>query len=304
VKEVRYDGRVAIVTGAGGGLGLQHAKLLAERGASVVLNDIGGTLDGHGTDASAAGKAAATITAMGGVAVADSHSVSTAQGAAALVATAVDTFGTVDILVNNAGILRDKSLLKMSESDFDEVLAVHLRGSFLTTRAAFAHMRQQGYGRIVNTTSPAGLFGNFGQANYSSAKAGLIGLTRTTATEGARYNVLANLISPGAMTRMTEGLVGQLFGDAGAEMLDPARVSPVVAWLVSEACDLTGEILGAVGGLVTRLFIAETAGFYDPHITIESVGAHIHRVLDETSYGVPRSVADSMAALTKIAEAG
>jgi len=299
VSDKRFDGKVAIVTGSGGGLGFEHAKLLASRGASVVINDLGGSLSGSGADESAAARAAAQIVATGGTAIADGHSVATPEGAQALVKLALESFGRLDILVNNAGILRDKSLTKATPEDFDQVIAVHLRGSFLMTQAAFEPMRSQNYGRIVNTSSPAGLYGNFGQMNYSAAKMGLVGLTRTTALEGARYGINANAISPSAFTRMTEGLMAQLFDGGGAEALDPAKVSPLVAWLCHEECQLSGEVFGVGGGLVTRVFVAETKGHFEEKPTIESVAAHMGEIRAEAGYIVPENVGDSFAPLLK-----
>jgi NAD(P)-dependent dehydrogenase (short-subunit alcohol dehydrogenase family) len=299
VSEKRFEGKVAIVTGSGGGLGFEHARLLASRGASVVVNDLGGSVSGSGADGGAAKRAASEITSAGRRAVADSHSVSTPEGAAAVVQTALDSFGRVDILVNNAGILRDKSLTKLTPEDFDAVLAVHLRGSFLMTKAALEPMRAQGYGRIVNTSSPAGLYGNFGQTNYSSAKMGLIGLTRTTALEGARFGIQANAISPAAFTRMTESLISELPGGNGAEALSPAKVSPLVAWLCHEGCQLTGEVFGVGGGLVTRIFVAETPGIFEAVPTIESIAARMEEIRAEEGYIVPGNVGDSFAPILK-----
>ncbi|ABW13857.1 short-chain dehydrogenase/reductase SDR [Parafrankia sp. EAN1pec] len=298
MAEFRFGNRVALVTGAGGGLGLQHAKLLASRGARVVVNDLGGTVAGQDADGGAAHRAADEIKEAGGEAVADTRSVSTPDGAAAMVQTALDTFGRIDIVVNNAGILRDRSLTKLEPADFDAVIDVHLRGSFLVTQAAFPHLREQRYGRIVNTTSPAGLYGNFGQANYSAAKAGLIGLTRTVAVEGAKYGVSCNAVSPAALTRMTEEIMGQLFVDPdGAARLDAAKVSPVVAWLCHEQCALTGQVFGVAGGLVTKIIIAETRGFFDPDLTIETVAERVDAIQNMADLAVPGSVGDSMSLL-------
>jgi NAD(P)-dependent dehydrogenase (short-subunit alcohol dehydrogenase family) len=255
MAELRFDGRVAIVTGAGQGLGRQHALELAARGAKVVVNDLGGSLHGSGSSAGAA--VVEEIKKNGGEAVANTDNVATPEGAEAIVRTALDTFGKVDIVVNNAGILRDKSFKNMAPEEFDQVLAVHLRGSFLVTHAAWPHLREQAYGRVVMTTSPAGLFGNFGQANYSSAKMGLVGLTKTLAAEGAKYNIKVNAIAPIAWTRMTE----ELFPPEYKEKLSVELVTPVVAWLAHESNEATGETYSVGGGRVARVFVAEGPGF-------------------------------------------
>ena len=218
--ELGFDGRVAIISGAGGGLGRQHALMLASRGALVVVNDLGGAVDGTGSDKGAAERVVDEITALGGEAVADTNSVSTPEGGAAIVATAVEAFGTVDIVINNAGILRDKAFHNMDPAMYDAVLEVHLRGALNLTQPAFKIMRDKGYGRIVSTSSGAGVFGNFGQANYGAAKMGLVGLTRVLAVEGARNNVRANAIAPIALTRMTEDLLGAL----GQKLPDPGSL--------------------------------------------------------------------------------
>lgn len=297
MSDKRFDDKVAIVTGAGGGLGFEHARLLAARGAHVVINDLGGSLSGSGSDESAAQRAAARIVAGGGSAIADGHSVADPDGAEALVQLALETYGRLDVLVNNAGILRDRTMIKASVEDFDQVIAVHLRGSFLMSRAALTPMRAQGYGRIVNTTSPAGLYGNFGQTNYSSAKMGLVGLTRAIALEGSRSGIQANAISPSAFTRMTEGLMAGLLDGGGAEALSPAKVSPLVAWLCHEDCDLSGQVFGVGGGLVTRVLIAETRGYFEAQPTIESIAAHMDEIRDEAGYIVPENVGASFAPL-------
>ncbi|GAA4503347.1 SDR family oxidoreductase [Actinoallomurus oryzae] len=257
MAELRFDGRVAIVTGAGQGLGRQHALELAARGAKVVVNDLGGSLHGSGSSAGPAAAVVEEIKKNGGEAVASTDNVATPEGAEAIVRTALDVFGKVDIVVNNAGILRDKSFKNMVPEEFDQVLAVHLRGSFLVTHAAWPHLREQAYGRVVMTTSPAGLFGNFGQANYSSAKMGLVGLTKTLAAEGAKYNIKVNAIAPIAWTRMTE----ELFPPEYKEKLSVELVTPVVAWLAHETNASTGETYSVGGGRVARVFVAEGPGF-------------------------------------------
>ena len=205
-----FDGKVAIITGAGGGLGKQHALSLASRGALVVVNDLGGAVDGSGSDAGAAQLVVDEIKAAGGEAVADTDSVATPEGGEAIVQTAIDAFGRIDIVINNAGILRDKTFHNMTPDLLDPVLDVHLKGAFNVTKPAWVHMREQQYGRVISTSSAAGVFGNFGQTNYGAAKMGLVGLTRVLAVEGARYNIKANAIAPLALTRMTEDIMGNL----------------------------------------------------------------------------------------------
>jgi NAD(P)-dependent dehydrogenase (short-subunit alcohol dehydrogenase family) len=257
MAELRFNGRVAIVTGAGQGLGRQHALELAARGAKVVVNDLGGALDGSGASAGPAASVVEEIKKNGGEAVANNDNVATAEGAQAIVRTALDTFGKIDIVVNNAGILRDRSFNNMAPEEFDQVIAVHLRGSFLVTHAAWRHLREQAYGRVVMTSSPAGLFGNFGQANYSSAKMGLVGLTKTLAAEGAKYNIKVNAIAPIAWTRMTE----EMFPPEYKDKLSVELVTPVVAWLVHESNEGTGETYSVGGGRVARVFVAEGPGY-------------------------------------------
>ena len=257
MSQIRFDERVAIVTGAGGGLGRSHSLLLASRGAKVVVNDLGGTVDGSGSSSSAADKVVAEIKAAGGQAVASYTGVDSAEGAEKIVATAREAFGRIDIVVNNAGILRDKSFKNMSPEEFDAVIAVHLRGSFLVSSAAWPHLREQAYGRIVNTSSPAGLFGNFGQANYATAKMGLVGFTKTLAHEGAKYNIKANAIAPVAWTRMTEDLLPADFaGRLGVE-----QVTPLVAYLVHESIEDSGEVYTVGGGRIAKVFVAEGPGY-------------------------------------------
>lgn len=294
---IDFTGRVALITGAGGGLGRSHALLLASRGASVVVNDIGGSLDGTGTSARPAVEVTDEINALGGMAVADTNTVATPEGGQSMIRTAIDAFGRIDIVVNNAGILRDKSFANMTPDLWQAVLDVHLTGAMNVTRAAWPHLREQSYGRIVCTSSAAGIFGNFGQANYGSAKMGLVGLTRVLAQEGARYNIRANAIAPVASTRMSEELLGPR-GDA----LDPCLVSPVVAWLVSEACDVSGEIYSAGAGRVARIFIAETLGFFKPELTIEDVCDNVEQIRAEDGYVVPSNVAAELALVAPFLE--
>ncbi|MGI5492300.1 SDR family oxidoreductase [Microtetraspora malaysiensis] len=286
MSDLRFDGKVAIVTGAGHGLGRSHALLLAERGAKVVVNDLGGALDGSGASTGPAAEVVELITKNGGEAIVNADSVATPEGAQAIVQAARDAFGRIDVVVNNAGILRDKSFGKMSVEDFDAVIAVHVRGAFLVSRAAFPHMKEQEYGRIVNTSSPAGLFGNFGQANYSTAKMGLVGLTKTLGIEGARANIKANAIAPLAWTRMTETLLPAEF----EAKFTPERISPLVAYLAHESCETSGEVFSVGGGRVARVFVAEGPGWRDDAITPESVRDNWEAVMAEQPYLQPTTL--------------
>jgi NAD(P)-dependent dehydrogenase (short-subunit alcohol dehydrogenase family) len=292
MADIGFDGKVAIITGAGGGLGRHHALELASRGARLVINDLGGSLSGEGGDAGPAQRVVQEILDLGGEAVADGNSVATAEGGKAIVQTAVDAFGTVDILVNNAGILRDKSFHNLDQAMIESVIQVHLLGAFNVTQPAFQIMREKSYGRIVSTSSNSGILGNFGQANYGAAKMGLVGLTRVLAIEGRKNNIKANAIAPVALTRMTE----EMFGAAG-EALDPALVSPLVAYLSSDACEPTGEIFSAAGGIISRFFIGLTPGYYNPNLTAEDVAEHLSIIRDETGYIVPE---DSSGEISKI----
>ena len=285
-----YDGKVAIITGAGGGLGRQHALLMAKRGALIVVNDLGGSVDGTGTNASAAQKVVDEIKALGGEAVADHNSVATPEGGKAIVQTAIDTFGRVDIVVNNAGILRDKAFHNMDPDLLNPVLDVHLKGAFYVTQPAWQHMREQGYGRIISTSSAAGVFGNFGQANYGAAKMGLVGFTRVLAVEGAKYNIKANAIAPLALTRMTETLLGGL-----ADKLDPGLVSPLVGFLAHENCPVSGQLFSVGGGRVAQVFIGETTGYFNAQLTPEDVEANWGAITDRTGYAVPSNLGDETA---------
>lgn len=290
MSELGYDGKVAIITGAGGGLGRQHALLMARRGALVVVNDLGGSVDGTGDNASAAQKVVDEITALGGEAVADHNSVATPDGGAAIVQTAVDAFGRVDIVVNNAGILRDKAFHNMEPNLLNPVLDVHLKGAFHVTQPAWRLMREQGYGRIISTSSAAGVFGNFGQTNYGAAKMGLVGFTRVLAIEGAKYNIKANAIAPLALTRMTETLLGGL-----AEKLDPGLVSPLVAYLAHENCPVSGQLFSVGGGRVAQVFIGETNGYFSPHLSPEEIEANWGAITDRTDYAVPSNLGEETA---------
>jgi NAD(P)-dependent dehydrogenase (short-subunit alcohol dehydrogenase family) len=290
MADLGFDGKVAIVTGAGGGLGREHARLLASRGALVVVNDLGGAVDGSGGSTTPAEQVVADIKAAGGEAVADAHSVATPADGEAIVQTALDTFGRIDIVVNNAGILRDKAFHNMDDDMIDAVLNVHLKGAFYVTRPAWRHMREQGYGRVVNTSSSAGILGNFGQANYGAAKMGLVGLTNVLAIEGERYNIKANAISPIARTRMTEEVLGPLI-----EKVDPALVAPMVAFLAHEDCPVSGHVYSVGGGRVVRFFVGMNTGYTQPGtLTMEDVRDHFEAIDDTSEFTVPWQATDEL----------
>jgi NAD(P)-dependent dehydrogenase (short-subunit alcohol dehydrogenase family) len=292
VSSLGYDGRVAIVTGAGNGLGREHARLLASRGAQVVVNDLGGSVAGDGADAGPAQQVVDEIEAAGGVAVASTASVSTRAGGEEIVRTAMDAFGRVDIVINNAGILRDKAFHNMTDDLLDPVLDVHLRGAFYVTQPAWTAMREQGYGRVVCTSSTAGIFGNFGQTNYGAAKMGLVGFTRVLAQEGAKHGIKANVIAPGAKTRMTADIMG-----GAADKLDPNLVSPVVAFLAHEDCPVSGQVFSAAGGRVAQIFIGETQGIFDADLSVETVKDRWDEICDQTGYVVPSQAMEELALL-------
>jgi NAD(P)-dependent dehydrogenase (short-subunit alcohol dehydrogenase family) len=254
------SGKVAVVTGAGGGIGREHAIALAREGARVVVNDLGSDRHGGGRGAEMADRVVEEIRAAGGEAAASYDSVATREGADGIVWTALSRFGRIDVLVNNAGILRDRTLLNMSEDDFERVLDVHLRGTFLCTQAAARAMKVQGSGgRIVNTTSLSGLLGNFGQANYAAAKAGIYGLTRVCSLELQKHGVMVNAIAPVALTRMTADLA--MMKGATAKDLGPQHVAPVVVFLASDlAADITGQVVGVQGRRVFLYRMETTEG--------------------------------------------
>lgn len=309
--ELRFDDQVAVITGAGGGLGKQYAVLLASRGARVVVNDLGGSVTGEGSSGETASAAAAEIRDRGGEAVADGHSVTSPEGGQAIIDAALSTWGRVDIVINNAGIVRDSPFEDMTADRFEPLLDVHLRGAFHVTCPAWKVMREQGYGRILNTTSAAGLLGNVGMSNYGSAKTGLLGLTRVLAAEGAEHNIKVNAVAPIAYTRMlTHSIDGAAPpADAAAQAvlddltnqylkkLDPALVAPVVAFLTHRDCPVSGEIYTVGAGHVSRFFVGRTRGFYSPGLSVEDVRDHLAQIRDETGYTVPGGPADEMAEL-------
>ncbi|MFF5257858.1 SDR family NAD(P)-dependent oxidoreductase [Actinomadura viridis] len=293
---VTFDGRVVIVTGAGHGIGRAHAFTLAEHGARVVVNDLGGAVDGSGSSG-AAEEVAREIRGRGGVAVASTDSVATAEGGAALVRRAVEEFGQVDAVIHNAGILRDRTFGKMTDDDVTAVLDVHLGGAFNVLRPAWPHMVERRYGRIVLTTSSSGLLGTFGQSSYAAAKAGLVGLANVLALEGERHGILVNALSPTAATRMTEGLLGDL-----ADRFDPRHVAAVAAYLASERCDLNRHILTVGGGRVGRIFLGVTPGWYSgpEPASPDDVLAAIEEIRSLDGHIVPRSGADEVALIQKV----
>jgi NAD(P)-dependent dehydrogenase (short-subunit alcohol dehydrogenase family) len=252
------DGRVAIVTGAGRGIGREHSLMLAQQGAKVVVNDLGGSMDGTGTDAGPAQQVVDEITAMGGEAVANTDDISSWDGAERLIGQAVEHFGKLDILVNNAGILRDRMLTNMSEAEWDAVIQVHLKGTFAPSRHAAAYWREQSKagnevdGRIINTSSPSGIYGNVGQTNYGAAKAGIASFTVIAAKELGRYGVTVNAIAPAAITRMTENLgMGQLPEEI-KERMSPHYISPIVVYLSSpQAKHITGRVFDVTGRMLS-----------------------------------------------------
>jgi len=266
---MRFDGRVAVVTGAGRGLGRSYATLLAARGAQVVVNDAGGGLTGDGTDAGPADEVVREIAAAGGQAVASTESVATAAGGKAIIDAALDSYGRLDILIHNAGNVRRGSLKEMTYEDFDAVLDVHLRGAFNVVRPAFPLMCEARYGRIVLTSSIGGLYGNHGVANYAAAKAGVIGLSNVAALEGAADGVTSNVIVPAAVTRMAAGIDTSAYPPMGAEL-----VAPVVGWLAHESCTVSGEMFIALAGRVARAVIAETPGVWRASWTMEDIAEH------------------------------
>jgi NAD(P)-dependent dehydrogenase (short-subunit alcohol dehydrogenase family) len=292
MADIGYDGKVAIITGAGGGLGREHALELARRGARVVINDLGGSVSGEGGDVGPAQKVADEINGQGGEAVADTNSVGTAQGGEAIVKTAVEAFGTVDIVINNAGILRDKSFHNMTPDLLNPVIDVHLKGAFYVTIPAWKIFREKGYGRVINTASNAGILGNFGQANYGAAKMGLVGLTHVLAQEGPKFNIKTNAIAPVARTRMTEELLGPL-GDG----MGPEKVTPVVVYLASDECPVNGAIYSIAGGAVSKFFVGRTPGYFDAELTPESVRDNWDAINDETGYTTPHGISEEIGIL-------
>ncbi|MBT40649.1 MAG: SDR family oxidoreductase [Myxococcota bacterium] len=297
MSAINFNERVAIVTGAGSGLGKSHALEFARRGAQVVINDLGGAVDGSGSGSAAADAVVKEIEETGGTAVANYDSVSTREGGENIVQTALDNFGRVDILVNNAGILRDRTFAKMSQEEMDGVLDVHLRGAFFVSQPAFRAMKKQLYGRIIFTASAAGVFGSFGQANYAAAKMGLVGLSNVLSQEGMKAKITSNVIAPIAQTRMTEGIMD----DLGLK-LDPEYVTALVCYLTSEQCELTHEIFSVGAGRYARVFVGLCEGWSDydaESISADDVAAHIEKIRDPAGFIIPESAADDVMAAMK-----
>ena len=280
MTENRLNGRVAVVTGAGGGLGRSHALELARHGAHVVVNDVADP-----------GQVVKEIVALGGSATANHDGVDTWDGGAAIIATAVDTYGRIDIVVNNAGVLRDKSFGKLEPDMVRDVIAVHLDGAFHVSKAAWPHMAAQGSGRIVMTSSGSGLYGNIGQANYGAAKMGLVGLMRVLALEGARSGIQVNAIAPLARSQMTEGVLPEEI----LERLSPEWVSPLVAWLASDECADSGHIYSVAGGYYARVAVVEGPGISFDHVPSLSELAQAHdRLVAVEPFTEPRSLSDQV----------
>jgi NAD(P)-dependent dehydrogenase (short-subunit alcohol dehydrogenase family) len=292
---IRFDNRVAIVTGAGNGLGRSHALLLASRGAKVVVNDPGGAVDGKGGNHAAADQVVAEIKAAGGVAVPNYDSVADPKSAANIVKTAVDAFGTIDIVVNNAGVLRDKTFHNMTVEDFDFVVKVHFLGTAYVTHAAWPILRAKAYGRVVVTSSNSGIYGNFGQANYGGAKLAVVGFMNALRLEGQKYNIFVNALAPVAGTRMTESLMTPEV----LAKLKPEFVSPMVAYLCSEQCQRTGEIWSAGAGYFARIEYREAPGLRinGRAPTLEDVADNIDRIADLSTNRVFHTSGEEVAAV-------
>ena len=282
--DVNFENKTVVVTGAGNGLGKAYALEFANRGANVVVNDIGGSVNGEGSENAPADIVVKEIIDNGGSAVANYDSVATKNGGESIVQSALSEFGGIHAVVNNAGILRDKSFAKMEEEDLNAIIDVHLKGTFFVCQPAFVQMKEQGYGRFVNVSSPSGLFGNFGQLNYGAAKMGIVGLTNVLAIEGAKYNIKANVIAPNAATRMTESL----FGEDMANMLTVDNITPLVVFLASEQCDITHEIFSAGGGRFSRVGILQ----------------NIEKIRDLSNSIYPTSLADELPLFTEAMKQG
>ncbi|MDP4332008.1 SDR family NAD(P)-dependent oxidoreductase [Curtobacterium sp. A7_M15] len=301
MSEVSFDGRVAIVTGAGGGLGRAHALELARRGAKVVINDLGGDISGTNGGTAMADQVVAEITAAGGEAVSNYDSVATPEGGAAIVKTAVDAFGKVDILVNNAGNIRNAPFTDLTPEAVDALLAVHVKGAFYVTQPAFENMREHGYGRIVFTSSAAGLFGSIQQANYAAAKGAVFGLANVVALEGRPHGILANTILPAADSRMAADMNPEQFAGMPTTPAhgEPEMITAMVAYLASELNTSTHELYSIARGRYARVFMGVGQGWHvkvdEPVATPDDVAAHIDQIRNLDGYAVPGSMIEEFA---------
>ena len=301
MSEIRFDDRVAVITGAGGGLGRTYALEFARRGAKVVVNDLGGAADGSGAGTSMADQVVKEIAEAGGTAVSNYDSVATPEGGEAIIATALDNFGQVDVVVNNAGILRDRSFAKLSPAELEIVLDVHLKGAFFVSQPAFRVMKERSYGRFVHTASAAGIFGNFGQTNYGAAKMGLVGFSNVLAVEGAKNNIKSNVIAPIARTRLTEDLLGPM-----AEHVTPECVTPLTVYLSSESCEETHSIYSVGGGRYARIFVAMGQGWVKgpgQAASVEEIAANWDAIHSDANYTIPDSIGGEMKALVEALKA-
>jgi len=296
MKNIDFNGRVAVVTGAGAGLGRCHAIELAKRGAKVVVNDLGGSRDGVGSSDAAANKVVDEIKAFGGVAVPNYDNVATMKGGENITQTAIDAFGRIDILVNNAGILRDKSFVKMEENNWDLVIAVHLKGAYCCTKPAFIKMREQGYGRIVMTSSIAGVLGNFGQASYGAAKMAVCGLANILKLEGEKYGIKVNCLLPNAATRLTNDVMPSEF----LAMATVEKVTPALLYLCSERCQDTGMYINANTGWYTRSNIVTAPGVFIENATAEDIADNWTKITDLTGAKYYGSINDQVPDLMKL----
>ena len=298
--DVNFENKTVVVTGAGNGLGKAYALEFANRGANVVVNDIGGSVNGEGSENAPADVVVKEINDNGGSAVANYDSVATKSGGESIIQSALTEFGGIHAVVNNAGILRDKSFAKMEEEDLNAIIDVHLKGTFFVCQPAFVQMKEQGFGRFVNVSSPSGLFGNFGQLNYGAAKMGIVGLTNVLAIEGAKYNIKANVIAPNAATRMTESL----FGEDMANMLTVDNITPLVVFLASEQCDITHEIFSAGGGRFSRVGISTDVGYFNSNASAEDIQENIEKIRDLSNSIYPTSLADELPLFTEAMKQG
>ncbi|MEJ6011616.1 SDR family NAD(P)-dependent oxidoreductase [Novosphingobium aquae] len=274
---LRFDGRVAVITGGGRGLGRAYAQLLGSLGCKVVVNDNGSVIRGEGSDENPAQDVVDAIRAAGGEAIANTDSVATPEGGRAIIQSALDTWGRIDVLIHNAGNVRYGTIRELSDEDLNAVLDVHLKGAFHVVRAAMGPMCDAGYGRMVLTSSIGGVYGNKACVNYAMAKSGMIGLNNVIALEGEEFNVKSNVIVPAAVTRMADGLDTSQYPPMGPEL-----VAPMVGWLAHENCSVSGEIYAAVAGRMTEMYIAETKGAYQPAWTVDDVDAKVGQIRDKT----------------------